>query len=667
MQSDTATLLAGALDWASKGIAVFPCGGNKAPLTKNGFYDAETDATKVKALFDFYGDRALMIGARMGEESGLFCMDFDLYKGDEPKEYMEKLMREGSLPDSRVHQTMSGGLHVFYYSETEWPNTKPCAGVEVKGEGGYVIVPPSPGYSVYNDMAVTDAPDALLKALAIAKDVASTASVDELQFAVMEASDFHDSLRGIAARLSATGMSPVDVVLALKKLLSASAASDPKHTRHSRWQSLVMDKGQELTRIVKSGYVKYNPEAASNRVREFGNSEWEDTAEAVGFYQSPEKGKPEIEYSDAEWPFTDGYFADEEHNLAEQNFTMYPIFAEHESVVLFAEPKVGKTAFALATALSIACGFDLGSLKVAVGGPTLYYGLEGTRAIRLRVAAWKKRKREAGVEIPKRIPMYVVEGQVNFLKEDRRKDEAAKIIAANANSVKNGLGPLKAIYLDTLTKAMSGGDQNSVEDTSHLFDLIGLLREGGVSGTIIFIHHKSRQGNARGSTNIEAEPDVLLDISKEGPIITLRVARARSIEDGEQFRFRLEGVDLGETSQGFPLTGVYIEPEPEIAEDTHSGASMENAKRYSLIVGLGAGTHTLQTVQTTLAAEKLGAKDARGSKQVSAKAVMQVRVQQFYNALLTNTGVVYANYALSLDRDKDEKIIGINVSPLRGN
>ena len=125
-------IIDGALWWAEAGVPVFPCAGNKAPLTSNGFYDAVTDPDKVRALFEFYGDAAQCIGIRTGKASGIFVMDFDLYKGDQPKNYMEQLLKRGALPDSRTHRTLNGGLHVFYRSDKAWPNIKPCPGVEVK-------------------------------------------------------------------------------------------------------------------------------------------------------------------------------------------------------------------------------------------------------------------------------------------------------------------------------------------------------------------------------------------------------------------------------------------------------------------------------------------------------------------------------------------------------
>lgn len=676
MTTPMSELIEGALWWADHGVPVFPCGGNKAPLTENGFKDAVTDPDKVRKLFEFFGPSVKMVGARMGEEAGMFVMDFDLYKGDQPKAYMQHLIDTGALSDSRIHKTLQGGLHVFYYSDKEWPNTKPCPGVEVKGEGGYVIVPPSPGYTVHSDTRIADASDLLLTELHKAREVASSSSINDLKFAVIQATDFHDSLRGIAARLSAQGKDPVDVVIELKKILQASVAADENHSRHGRWLSLMRDKSQELSRMVKSGHDKYNPTAGQEQLSEAVDPKWQETANKLGFFSFPSEGnqievKPTPkEYSDDEWPFTEGYFAHEERHVTEQTFTMYPIFAENETVVLFAEPKVGKTAIALTTALHIAAGEDLGAFKIGVDnetvkhkGPCIYYALEGRRAIELRIEAWKKVRRDKNIPTPDELPLWVAEGHTIFLKQETREDEANKIAAANEYARKNWGSPLKAIYLDTLTKAMSGGDQNSVEDTSALFELVGLLRERGVTATIVFVHHKARQGNLRGSSNIEAEPDVLLDVTKEGDLVSLRVARARSIEDGDAYMFRLHGVDLGVNSQGHKIAGVYVEPEEHIdQEEANSlGLSKAHARRLHLIVSMGVGSYRLSVVNTKLHEHNVGPIDRRGNP-VGNHQTKRDLTQKFYLELVGNMGTVYQGHVVELERDGQEKIIGVTVS-----
>ena len=116
------TLVKAALEWAKRGIPVFPCGNNKAPLTTSGHLDASTDPEKVKAMFEF--SQAALIGARMGEGSGLFAIDFDLYKAG-AEQYMQYLSDKGLLADTQVHTTRSGGIHLVYRGDTQFPNCKP--------------------------------------------------------------------------------------------------------------------------------------------------------------------------------------------------------------------------------------------------------------------------------------------------------------------------------------------------------------------------------------------------------------------------------------------------------------------------------------------------------------------------------------------------------------
>lgn len=656
-------LIREAVSWAEAGIPVFPCGPNKAPLTQNGFHDAESDPAKVKALFEFY-DNAAMIGGRMGD--GIFAVDIDLYKGDEVKAWMKARIEDGTLTETRTHRTRSGGLHLLYQGDVGCTN--PAPGVEIKGDGGYVILPGTPGYSVVRE-GLVDAPETLHELVKYSINATKGSSKAALEGNVLSGADFHNSLTQLAAKLAFEGMDQVGIQEYLLRLLKNSTAATAGHARHHRWLSIVQDKSGELSRMAHSAYVKFNDDAAMEDAREsLRLDEHEELAESV-FKPAPNYEPPvEEDLPDDQWPFDRGYFADKDHDLASQSFTMYPIFAENETVVLYAEPKTGKTAITLTTALSIACGLDLGSFKVSDAGPTLYYALEGSRAIRLRVAAWRKMKKEEGVELPAQIPLWVEEGHSSFLKEDRRKAEAKKIIAANRYSIKAGKGPLKAVYLDTLTKAMSGGDQNSVEDTSALFDLIGLLREGGVTATIVFVHHKARGGNARGSTNIEAEPDVLLDVSKKGEVVEMRIARARSIEDGGRFRFRLTGVDLGKTEQGHPLAGVYAEPIEQIEGDQDADdfvAGKELGERRAAVVAQG----TCTTEDMMKEWHKLGLAPTKKRRGVDAALPWASKEAQAVIAEVAPVGppTVFGDYLIRSIQDVSKAIARFEVTKIPTN
>jgi len=144
MSTETATLLDAALEYARMGWQVFAChplGHN--PLVKRGFYEATTDTNVIKSWWTRWPDAS--IGLRTGQESGMFAIDVDpRHHGDISLEMLEA--EHGQLPETVESQTGGGGRHLLF----AWPGRPvPCsvgkvgAGIDIKGDGGYVILPPS--------------------------------------------------------------------------------------------------------------------------------------------------------------------------------------------------------------------------------------------------------------------------------------------------------------------------------------------------------------------------------------------------------------------------------------------------------------------------------------------------------------------------------------------
>ncbi len=579
------TLIKAAQEWAEHGVPVFPVKENKAPLTEHGFHDSVTEPNKVRQLFEFYGEDVWGIGGHM--KGNLFAVDVDLYKSTDVKAWYDARLEDGSLTETRIHKTKSGGLHFIY--EGTAPDCKPHAGVEVKSDGGYIILPPSPNYTVVKE-GVAKAPARLLETLRYSAQAARGSTIAQLEANVLSGTDFHNSLTQLGAKKAAAGDSQIQVQKYLLELMGASSASQAGHERHARWRAIMADKGGELSRIAASAHRKFNDDAIAEEFGELDDLSELAAIEAAVFAEPSDEPSPLPQLPADKWPYSDaeGHFAHKDLDVADIEFNMHPVYVQNETVVMFAEPKMGKTAVSLTTALHMACGYDLGPLKVHGQGAVIYYALEGQHAINLRVEAWKKEMRARNVALPDSIPLFTVTKPANFIKPDNRAEQAAKIIAA-AKYAQNAGMPLKAIFIDTLTKAMTGGDQNSVEDTSHLFETVSLIREANVTATIIFVHHKARAGHARGSSNIEAEPDMLLDITKKNDVIKMKVARARSIEDGASYSFQISTIDLGTTKQGHPLNSMFIEPLDVQATtgDDDYGDIQDLVQKRSVIVELG--------------------------------------------------------------------------------
>ena len=144
-------LFKAALSYAKRGIPVFPCEpGGKRPLTYSGFWDATTELGQVKAWWGRWPDAN--VGVPTGKRSGLLVLDVDPRDGG--PQSMATLEREtGPLPRTARSRTGGGGVHVFfrYPAEKEIRNSAGWLGPEldVRGEGGYVVVPPSRTQGVY--------------------------------------------------------------------------------------------------------------------------------------------------------------------------------------------------------------------------------------------------------------------------------------------------------------------------------------------------------------------------------------------------------------------------------------------------------------------------------------------------------------------------------------
>jgi archaellum biogenesis ATPase FlaH len=128
-----------ALAYARKGWPVFPCEARgKKPLTKHGLKDATTDPKKVRTWWSMWPEAN--IGHPTGEQ---IVLDED---GPEGKAALAALEKEhGTLPQTLTDST-GKGRHLFFHANgTRIRNSAGKLGphLDVRGAGGYVILPPS--------------------------------------------------------------------------------------------------------------------------------------------------------------------------------------------------------------------------------------------------------------------------------------------------------------------------------------------------------------------------------------------------------------------------------------------------------------------------------------------------------------------------------------------
>jgi hypothetical protein len=545
-----ADLIEAALEWAKAGIPVFPTGEDKRPLTRNGFYDASTDPDTIEAMFMDVGARLHGIGGRMGAASGIFAIDADTYKpgeaGEAAKAYVAWLERSGMLPSTRVHATRNGGRHYLFRAE-EFPNCKPSKGVEVKGEGGYIILPPSPGYTV-ESRVLSDAPAKLVESLKSARSAQSATSLDVLKANVLSGDDFHDSLTQIAAKLSSAG-EPLEAVQAtLMELMQASVAANPQHPRHDRWQPIMADKSGELTRIVSSGHAKYNVAAKTDGLREAAT----DTIKQMAASMFPAvrvetSQRPVITSLSKRRAGEFRFLAVSEMELREPQFLIADLLEENALIEIFGEPGAGKSLLAYDMAACIATGQSFHGHTVKEGAVLILAG-EGHNGIKRRFCAWEK---QTGRSL-EGAPLLVSQQPAQLLDQQSLLTVREAIDAMIAEHGKPSL-----VIVDTLARNFGPGDENSNRDMSVFVAVLDEIRsQYGCS--VIIVHHSghSDSGRGRGASALKGAVDAEFGVKRDGgQRMVMFCTKMKDAPKPPDAVFDIALVEIAQTAEGVSLSG----------------------------------------------------------------------------------------------------------------
>jgi Bifunctional DNA primase/polymerase, N-terminal/Primase C terminal 1 (PriCT-1) len=134
-----------ALRYASRGWHVFPCRpGGKEPVTRRGLHDATRESRVIESWWNATPDANVAV--RTGRASQIVVLDVD---GDDGMDTLRGLeSQHGPLPRTASVVTPRGGAHYYFaHPGHEIPNSAGRLGpaLDVRGDGGYVVAPPSTG------------------------------------------------------------------------------------------------------------------------------------------------------------------------------------------------------------------------------------------------------------------------------------------------------------------------------------------------------------------------------------------------------------------------------------------------------------------------------------------------------------------------------------------
>lgn len=151
----------------SLGLPVFPCAPDKRPACPHGFKDAVVEPGAITALW--HRHPGPLIGVPTGPRSNLAVLDID----PQGMPWLRAEARRDRIPATRVHQTRRGGFHLLFTFPARAPVRNSAGriapGVDTRGDGGYVVFPPSPGYEIVDESEPAEWPRWLSRKLYLAE------------------------------------------------------------------------------------------------------------------------------------------------------------------------------------------------------------------------------------------------------------------------------------------------------------------------------------------------------------------------------------------------------------------------------------------------------------------------------------------------------------------
>ena len=199
----------------------------------------------------------------------------------------------------------------------------------------------------------------------------------------------------------------------------------------------------------------------------------------------------------------------------------------------YGSPGEGKSVLAEDHALHVAAGMRWLDRKVKQGG-VLYIALERAQLVKRRAVAFRLKYEVKG------LPFAILSGVFDF-----RDQRTAGIILETIAELERVTGrKVVLVVIDTVSRALCGGDENSPKDMGALVGNLGRIQETtGVH--IALLHHVPHEADRmRGHGSLLGAVDTTVHIVKGVATRSGTVVKDNDGADGERVDFELESIEI---------------------------------------------------------------------------------------------------------------------------
>lgn len=223
--------------------------------------------------------------------------------------------------------------------------------------------------------------------------------------------------------------------------------------------------------------------------------------------------------------------------------------------LLYGESGCGKTHMAVDLAYHVAVGRNWFGRQVDQAG-VVYIAAEGGSGIKKRIAALRRHFMLNGQPVPiavvtRALDLRLTHGDLMALE---------LTILGLRDRLPGGIG---LVIIDTLSRCLGGGDENSPEDMGRFVQALDRLR-AATGAHILVIHHSGKDASrgARGHSLLRAAVDTEIEVTRDATsqIASAKVRKQRDLDCEGEFVFTLQTIEIGTDRRGKPITSCVVRP-----------------------------------------------------------------------------------------------------------
>jgi AAA domain len=204
-------------------------------------------------------------------------------------------------------------------------------------------------------------------------------------------------------------------------------------------------------------------------------------------------------------------------------------------IIVVGKDKSRKTYLAMDVLFHVAMRRPYCGRAIQQAGSVVYITSEGRRGVDRRLVALR---RHYGVE-GKSVPFYLIRDMPDF----GEKTDLGELVAR----LRTIPGPIAAIAIDPLIRAIPGKSDSEPKDMSPLIDNCEAL--GREFNCVVMVPHhapRSDETRSRGTNMLDGAADSMWSVVKVGEESTVTIYRMKDGPDGLTWKFRLDSIVVGQ-------------------------------------------------------------------------------------------------------------------------